>query len=103
MKPLIIIGRNADWDAIPKVDAFERWTVSSAYFDHPKETASADKIFQIVSRRSELTSTIITTNLRPSQWGKIFESGTATAILDRLSLNGSFMTCEGDSYRRRKK
>lgn len=47
MKPLIIIGRNADWDAIPKVDAFERWTVSSAYFDHPKETASADKIFQI--------------------------------------------------------
>lgn len=66
------------------------------------KTDEADKIFQIVSRRSELTSTIITTNLRPSQWGKIFESGTATAILDRLSLNGSFMTCEGDSYRRRK-
>ena len=47
MKPLIIIGRNADWDAIPKVDAFERWTVSSAYFDHPKECESADLIFQI--------------------------------------------------------
>jgi hypothetical protein len=47
MKPLIIIGRRADWDAIPKVDAFERWTVSSAYFDHPKEAAAADLIFQI--------------------------------------------------------
>ena len=47
MKPLIIIGRAADWEAIPKVDAFERWTVSSAYFDHPVETDSADLIFQI--------------------------------------------------------
>ena len=47
MKPLIIVGRRADWDAIPKVDAFERWTISSAYFDHPVEAASADLIFQI--------------------------------------------------------
>ena len=66
------------------------------------ESKEADEIFQIVSRRSELASTIITTNLLPSQWGKIFESGTATAILDRLSLNGSFMTCEGRSYRSKK-
>jgi len=68
-------------------------------FPKPEE---ADEIFQIISRRSELTSTIITTNLLPSQWGKLFESGTATAILDRLSLNGSFMTCEGRSYRSKK-
>jgi len=59
----------------------------------------ANDIFQIISKRSELIPTIITTNLIPSQWGKIFEASTATAILDRLSLNGYFITCEGRSYR----
>ncbi len=59
----------------------------------------ANDIFQIISKRSELASTIVTTNLIPSQWGKIFEASTATAILDRLNLNGSFITCEGRSYR----
>lgn len=62
----------------------------------------ANDIFQIISKRSEISSTIVTTNLIPSQWGKIFEAATATAILDRLSLNGSFITCEGRSYRSKK-
>jgi DNA replication protein DnaC len=62
----------------------------------------ANDIFQIISKRSELVSTIVTTNLIPSQWGKIFEASTATAILDRLSLNGTFITCEGRSYRSKK-
>ncbi len=62
----------------------------------------ANDIFQIISRRSELASTIVTTNLIPSQWGKVFEAATATAILDRLNLNGSFITCEGRSYRSKK-
>lgn len=62
----------------------------------------ANDIFQIISKRSELLPTIVTTNLIPSQWGKIFEAATATAILDRLSLNGNFITCEGRSYRSKK-
>jgi DNA replication protein DnaC len=62
----------------------------------------ANDIFQIISRRSELTSTIVTTNLIPSKWDKIFEPATATAILDRLSLNGKFITFEGRSYRSKK-
>ncbi len=62
----------------------------------------ANDIFQIISKRSEIASTIVTTNLVPSQWGKIFEAATATAILDRLSLNGKFITCEGRSYRSKK-
>jgi DNA replication protein DnaC len=62
----------------------------------------ANDIFQIISKRSELAPTIVTTNLIPSQWGKIFEASTATAILDRLSLNGCFITCEGRSYRSKK-
>lgn len=59
-------------------------------------------IFQIISRRSEIASTLITTNLIPSQWGKVFDSATASAILDRLALKGSFITLEGKSYRSRK-
>jgi DNA replication protein DnaC len=62
----------------------------------------ANDLFQIISKRSELLPTIVTTNLIPSQWGKIFEAATATAILDRLSLNGNFITCEGRSYRSKK-
>lgn len=68
-------------------------------FPDPKE---ANDIFQIISKRSEVASTMVTTNLLPSQWAKVFEASTATAILDRLSLNGSFITCEGRSYRSKK-
>jgi len=59
----------------------------------------ANDIFQIISKRSELLPTIVTTNLIPSHWGKLFEAATATAILDRLSLKGSFISCDGRSYR----
>lgn len=59
----------------------------------------ANDIFQIISKRSEIGSTLVTTNLIPSQWGKVFEAATATAILDRLNMNGVFLTLEGKSYR----
>ena len=67
----------------------------------PSQEQAGD-VFQIISKRSELLPTIITTNLIPSQWGKIFEASTATAILDRLSLNGHFIAWEGPSYRSKK-
>ena len=62
----------------------------------------ADYLFQIVSKRVEIGTTIVTTNLVPSQWGKLFDSVTASAILDRLAMNGTFLTFEGRSYRNRK-
>lgn len=62
----------------------------------------ADAIFQIISKRSENGTSIITTNLVPSDWGKIFDTATASAILDRLSLNGRFLMFEGRSYRSKK-
>jgi DNA replication protein DnaC len=62
----------------------------------------ADHLFQIISKRAEIGTTIVTTNLIPSQWGKMFNSVTASAILDRLSMNGTFVTFEGRSYRNRK-
>ena len=62
----------------------------------------ADCIFQIFSKRTEVTTTLVTTNLLPSDWGKIFDSVTASAILDRLALNGKFIIFEGRSYRSKK-
>lgn len=62
----------------------------------------ANYIFQIISKRTENVPTIITTNLTPSQWGKIFDSATATAILDRLNMKGTFIIIDGRSYRGKK-
>ena len=59
----------------------------------------ADCIFQIISKRTEMATTIVTTNLVPSKWGRVFDTVTASAILDRLGMNGRFITFEGRSYR----
>jgi DNA replication protein DnaC len=67
------------------------------YTYHKKE--DTDILFQIVSKRNEILPTIVTTNLLPKEWGSIFSATAASAILDRLSFNGTFITFEGRSYR----
>ena len=42
----------------------------------------ADILFPIISKRTEVGTTVVTTNLTPSQWGKVFDTITASAILD---------------------
>lgn len=71
------------------------------YTYHKKE--DTDIIFQIISKRCEVLPTIVTTNLPPKEWGSIFSGAAASAILDRLSFNGRFITFEGRSYRLLKK
>jgi len=67
------------------------------YTYHKKE--DTDILFQIISKRNEILPTIVTTNLSPKDWGSIFSATAASAILDRLSFNGTFITFEGRSYR----
>lgn len=67
------------------------------YTFHKKE--DTDILFQVISKRSEILPTLITTNLPPKEWGSIFTGAAASAILDRLSFNGRFLTFEGRSYR----
>jgi len=71
------------------------------YTYHKKE--DTDILFQIISKRTEVLPTIVTTNLPPKDWGSIFSATAASAILDRLSFNGRFITFEGRSYRLLKK
>ncbi len=67
------------------------------YTYHKKD--DTDILFQIISKRNEILPTIVTTNLAPKDWGSIFSATAASAILDRLSFNGRFITFEGRSYR----
>jgi DNA replication protein DnaC len=63
---------------------------------------AADLLFQVVSRRYERRSLVLTTNLPFSEWPTIFpNAATATALIDRLVHHADILTLEGDSYRRR--
>lgn len=66
------------------------------------DNRNADLFFQVVSRRYEQKSLVITTNLAFSQWPTIFPNATcATALIDRLVHHAEILTIEGKSFRRR--
>jgi len=66
------------------------------------DARAADLLFQVVSRRYERRSLVLTTNLPFSEWPTIFpNAATATALIDRVVHHAEIITIEGDSYRRR--
>jgi DNA replication protein DnaC len=66
------------------------------------DTRAADLLFQVVSRRYERRSLILTTNLPFSEWPTIFpNAATATVLIDRVVHHAEIITIEGESYRRR--
>jgi DNA replication protein DnaC len=70
----------------------------------PFEANAAHLFFQLVSRRYERGSILITSNRSVGEWGSVFgDSVVATAILDRLLHHSTVMTIRGDSYRLREK
>lgn len=70
----------------------------------PFEKRSAHLFFQLVSRRYERGSLLITTNRMVTQWGAVFgDDVTAAALLDRLLHHSHVLMIQGDSYRLREK
>jgi DNA replication protein DnaC len=70
----------------------------------PFETNAAHLFFQLVSRRYERGSTLVTSNRSVAEWGSVFgDPVVATAILDRLLHHSHVITIRGDSYRLRSK
>lgn len=70
----------------------------------PFEKRSAHLFFQLVSRRYERGSLLITTNQSVTQWGAVFgDDITAAALLDRLLHHSHTLMIQGDSYRLREK
>ena len=63
---------------------------------------SADDFFEVISKRYEKGSVIITTNKSFESWGEIFaDSVLASAIMDRIVHYSAIINIKGPSYRRK--
>jgi DNA replication protein DnaC len=68
----------------------------------PLERADANRLFQVVNRRYQRGSTIVTSNKSVSEWGELLgDEVLAAAILDRLLHDAEVLTINGPSYRLR--
>jgi DNA replication protein DnaC len=66
------------------------------------DNRNADLLFQVVSRRYERKSLVLTTNLAFKDWASIFPNATcATALIDRVIHHADVISIEGKSYRLR--
>jgi DNA replication protein DnaC len=66
------------------------------------DARAADLLFEVVSRRYEQKSIVITTNLAFKDWPTIFPTASCvTALIDRLTHHADICLIEGHSYRRR--
>ena len=66
----------------------------------PLDRAEANMVFQLVSRRYERGSMIITSNKSFAEWGDVLgDDVLATAILDRLLHHCDVLSINGPSYR----
>lgn len=64
------------------------------------DTRSADLLFEVVSRRYEQGSILLTTNLGFTDWPQHFPgAGCVTAMIDRLTHHAEIVSIEGESYR----
>jgi DNA replication protein DnaC len=70
----------------------------------PLERASANLFYQLVARRYERGSILLTTNQPVTEWGHVFGDETiAAAILDRLLHHSHTVVIKGESYRLKSK
>ncbi|MFF9171788.1 MULTISPECIES: IS21-like element helper ATPase IstB [unclassified Streptomyces] len=66
----------------------------------PLERAEVNLVFQVISKRYEKGSIILTSNKTFSEWGQVFgDEVLATAILDRLLHHCDVVSINGPSYR----
>jgi DNA replication protein DnaC len=60
----------------------------------------ADLLFEIVSRRYEAKSTLITTNRPFAEWGEVFPNAACVvSLVDRLVHHAEIISIQGESYR----
>ena len=62
----------------------------------------ADLLFELINRRHEKKSTLLTTNKSFSEWSEVFPSASCVvAMIDRLVQHAEILSIKGDSYRRK--
>ena len=60
----------------------------------------ADLLFEVVSRRYQEKSTLVTTNRPFAEWGEVFPNAACVvSLVDRLVHNAEIIQIEGESYR----
>ena len=70
----------------------------------PLEKQTAHLFFQLVSRRYERGSLLLTTNQTVTQWGHVFgDDMIASAVLDRVLHHSHVLMIQGDSFRLKQK
>jgi DNA replication protein DnaC len=66
----------------------------------PSDSRAADLLFNIVSRRHEKRSIVITTNLAYKQWGSVFHDASCLgALVDRFAQHCHTIDVDADSWR----
>ncbi len=64
------------------------------------DTRYADLLFQVVTRRYQQRSTILTTNKSFGEWNQVFPNASCVvALVDRLVHHAEILDIEGQSYR----
>ncbi len=113
---VLFITAQALMAALVKAHSDDRLEERLAFFAKPKllicdelgylpfEAHAAHLFFQLVSRRYERGSILITSNRSVGEWGEVFgDAVVATAILDRLLHHSHVLTITGESFRLREK
>lgn len=113
---VLFVTAQALLGALAKAESEGKLGVELAFYGKPKllivdelgylpfEKRSAHLFFQLVVRRYERGSMLLTTNQPVTQWGQVFgDEMIATAILDRLLHHSHTMVIQGESYRLRQK
>ena len=60
----------------------------------------ADLLFELISRRYESKSTLVTTNRPFAEWSEVFPNAACVvSLVDRLVHNAEIISIEGESYR----
>lgn len=68
----------------------------------PQDNRSADLLYNIISRRHENASTVITTNLAFKLWGTVFPGAACVvALVDRFAQHCHVVDIDADSWRQK--
>jgi DNA replication protein DnaC len=70
----------------------------------PANATGAEDLYEIIQRRYERGSILLTSNRAPGEWAEVFGDGLlASAALDRLTHHARVTCITGDSYRQRQR
>jgi DNA replication protein DnaC len=70
----------------------------------PQDVRAADALYNVIARRHERASTIITTNLAYKQWAQVFPSAACIgALVDRFAQHCQVIDIDADTWRGRDK